>query len=422
MCQKICFYYEYKTYMLIEKNIKPIQNVPIKNKYNIVKNSEPDDFHVAIYYVEDYLCNIIIRRMELNDGWDMNLTIKLYSPDNTSSTELVIGPSKSNLMVIQTCTSVKLEPIDFNYPQKIPKIIIQTNESVDLSPLKYNSVMSFVELNPEYEYIFYDKKDRRIFIKNNFGQEVLEAYDILVPGAYKADLFRYCYLYLNGGCYFDCKMILRRPLREWINNDDSLVLINDAVPNAFANGIMMMTKRDNRLLDCITNIIKNTQSKTYKVDKLTISGPKLLFSCFNTYKPRFHFKKFNNDWCNDYKNSIIINDTGELMCYVYYPGYYQDQNYKNANHYSILYNKKLVYYINKRICDKYIIYVFPHQWSDAFDFEIKNDKIIVHRTDKDEKWGQHLIIKIINTETNDDAIINVGKSDSVQKTIDFKSF
>jgi len=404
--------------MLIEKNIKSRPYVPIKNKYVVNKNSEPDDFHVVIYHVEDNICDIIIRRMDADDGWDVNLTIKVYSIDNLSSYDLVIGHSRTNAMVIQTGINIRLEPIDFNYSQNIPKVIIQTDETADLPPLKYNSVMSFIELNPEYEYIFYDKKDRRRYINNNFGPEVLEAYDTLVPGAYRADLFRYCYLYLNGGCYFDCKMILKKPLREWINKDDSVVLINDAIPNAFANGIMMMVKCDVRLLGCIYKIVKNVQEKTYNVDKLTISGPGLLYSYFNMCKPRFYFRKINNDWCNDYRNSIIINDRGGLMCYVYYAGYYQNQNYKNANHYSVLYDKKMVYFINKRFCDKYIIYVFPHPWTDTFDFEIKNNKIMIKRTDKNEKWGQHLIIKIIDTVTYDENIIDVGCSDDVLKTVE----
>ena len=35
--------------------------------------------------------------------------------------------------------------------------------------------------------------------------DVLNAYDSLIPGAYKADLFRYLVLYREGGVYLDCK-------------------------------------------------------------------------------------------------------------------------------------------------------------------------------------------------------------------------
>ena len=43
----------------------------------------------------------------------------------------------------------------------------------------------------------------REFIKVNFNPLVLKAYDTLIPTAYKADLFRLCVLYINGGIYGD---------------------------------------------------------------------------------------------------------------------------------------------------------------------------------------------------------------------------
>ena len=43
------------------------------------------------------------------------------------------------------------------------------------------------------------------FIKNNYPVDVLEAFNKLIPGAYKADLWRYCVLYKLGGIYLDIK-------------------------------------------------------------------------------------------------------------------------------------------------------------------------------------------------------------------------
>ena len=34
--------------------------------------------------------------------------------------------------------------------------------------------------------------------------QALKAYDMLVPKAYQADLFRYICLYIKGGVYLDC--------------------------------------------------------------------------------------------------------------------------------------------------------------------------------------------------------------------------
>lgn len=398
--------------MIIEKNILPRNQIPIKNLYEITGFQDPENYHCMIYYVNDNKCDIIVRRIDSIAGWNTNLLIKIYSLDYSTITYIVIGDSTTNEKKLQVDISVNLFPIDITYEQKIPKVIIQTDESNNLSQMKYNSVLTLIELNPEYEYKFFDKRDRRDFIKKNFNIDVLETYDTLVPGAYRADLFRYCYLYIFGGCYVDCKMIFRKPFRELINSNDPFVFIQDAIPNSFANGLMMIEKNNARLMACINIIVQNVREKTYKVNKLSITGPNLLYSVFNFYVARLSFVKKNGDWCIDYRNAIILNDKKETVCYVYYNGYYQENNYKTQNHYSVLYDKKMVYFINKREIDNYKVYVFPHPWSDTFDFEFKDNQIIVKRTDKIEKWGQHLIIKVINNETNDEKIIDVGKSNT----------
>jgi len=406
--------------MIIEKHILPCKNVPIQNKFQINKCNEAENYHVVIYYIKDNICDIIIRRIDSINGWTNELTITLYSIDQTLSSILVIKPSEDNYKRVQLDTNITLIPVNMNYAQKIPKTIVQTDESNDIGLLKYNSVMSLIELNPEYEYIFFDRIARRKFIKQHFTNEILEAYDILVPGAYRADLFRYCYLYLNGGCYFDCKMILIQPLRELILESESLILLNDHVSNAFTNCMIMTEKHDSRLLECIMKIVQNVNKKIYDIDNLSITGSRLLYSFYNKYTPRYTLKRLNNDLYDNYSNSIMVDNKNKLLGYLYYPGYYQEKNYKNIGHYTALYNKKKLYYINKRICDNYIVYVFPTPWNDTFDFKISYNQLIVNRTDKNERWGQYLIIKLIDTETDDDITYDIGSSNGPIKIFKFK--
>ena len=46
----------------------------------------------------------------------------------------------------------------------------------------------------------------RDFIAKHFSEEVVYTFDKLKPGAYKADLWRYCVMYITGGIYLDIKM------------------------------------------------------------------------------------------------------------------------------------------------------------------------------------------------------------------------
>jgi hypothetical protein len=59
-----------------------------------------------------------------------------------------------------------------------------------------------------WEYRFYTDQDCEDFIEQHFPSEVLEAYRALLPGAFKADLFRYCVLLICGGIYADIDVML----------------------------------------------------------------------------------------------------------------------------------------------------------------------------------------------------------------------
>jgi mannosyltransferase OCH1-like enzyme len=71
---------------------------------------------------------------------------------------------------------------DFKY---IPKKIFQTWETDKVTPGMYNAVHTWIDKNPDWECYFFDSASRRDFIKQHFPKEVLDAYDVIVPGAYK---------------------------------------------------------------------------------------------------------------------------------------------------------------------------------------------------------------------------------------------
>lgn len=108
------------------------------------------------------------------------------------------------------------------YSQKIPKIIWQTMKTNEVPAFMKSYADSWINLNPEYEYRFYDDSDIIAFLKKDFP-EYLHGYRKLKYGASKADLWRYLIIYKYGGVYadMDCKCL--RPLREWVSPHSSLV-------------------------------------------------------------------------------------------------------------------------------------------------------------------------------------------------------
>ena len=127
--------------------------------------------------------------------------------------------------------------------------------------------MSLIELNPEYEYKVFNEEECREFIINNSKNNIFESikdnientYDLLLPNNIKSDFFKYFYLYINGGCYIDSKMIIKKSLNSLIKPNDEIILCNyENINNIYYNGFIFICKENKYLLRCIKNIILDT--------------------------------------------------------------------------------------------------------------------------------------------------------------------
>jgi len=102
----------------------------------------------------------------------------------------------------------------------VPKIIHQTwFEPVTKD--KYPNMSRLIESwkKSGWEYYFYDDDTAGDFLGTHFPPEIKEAYESITPGAFKADLFRYCVLLIRGGIYADMDVLLQTNLDEAIAND-----------------------------------------------------------------------------------------------------------------------------------------------------------------------------------------------------------
>jgi mannosyltransferase OCH1-like enzyme len=390
----------------ILKFIPKRNDIFIKNKYEILNNYDSnDDFHIVLYFLEKNKCKIIIRRLDEESGWGLNLTIKLYSLNDVDIYEKIsIGNSENNLKIINYTTKIDLDGVIYE-KQKIPKKIYQTSyDNKYVSLLHYNSLQTFLELNPEYEYYFYDDNDCRKFIKNNFDKEVLDAFDLLYPGAYKADLFRYCCIYIKGGCYFDNKYILRIPLRELINSDYENIYCKDTKDELMFNSIIMSIKKCDELKNCIDQIVKNVKNRFYGLCPLSPTGPRL----FNTYTNNKNILlKHEITGKYYFQSKVLIKDTMKLFLNTHYKGYY-NQNIKN---YNTLFLDKEIYYSDIIKDNNYIILIFPNFFDDKFSIKIVQNNIYIKRIDSNSGWDINLKIKILKEDDdNYENIIEIGSS------------
>lgn len=97
----------------------------------------------------------------------------------------------------------------------IPRIVHQTwFEPLQDDRAKYPNMSRLTESfrKSGWEYKFYSDDDSVAFLDAHFPPAVREAYDALIPGAFKADLFRYCVLLIYGGVYADVDILLETSL------------------------------------------------------------------------------------------------------------------------------------------------------------------------------------------------------------------
>ena len=131
------------------------------------------------------------------------------------------------------------------------------------------------QLNPEFQYHIYDDNDCRNFISKYFSANVLDAYDRLIPDAYKADLWRCCVLYIYGGIYMDIKLATVHPFKL-INLTDKEYFVKDRPPNSIYNAFMVCKPRNVLLKYAISSIIKNVRTRYYGNCPLAPTGPVLM--------------------------------------------------------------------------------------------------------------------------------------------------
>jgi len=171
---------------------------------------------------------------------------------------------------------------------EIPKKIIHTWETKELSE-EFQTIVNTWKI-PGFEYQLFDKEDRVAFIKQHFHFVVLEAYHSIIPGANKADFFRYAYLYIHGGIYTDIDTM-------YIGNIDTILLpgvefiaavdlnVNPAEgSHNIMNGTILAAKPGHPIfLMCLNFIIKNIRNNILYNSPLDFTGPGVLGRCVNVF-------------------------------------------------------------------------------------------------------------------------------------------
>lgn len=174
--------------------------------------------------------------------------------------------------------------------KRIPQVLYKTGPTMENGKVSDSLQDLFTSIraqNPEYEIRFFNDEQSRMFIQKHFSNRVLDAYDALVPKAYKADLWRYCVLYKNGGVYGDLTQKYISPLRELVDPlRDTLVIVRDLYQRECRTAgvqISFMASLPGLPIfkQAIDQIVDNVLNKNYGCNSLSITGPVLFRNILN---------------------------------------------------------------------------------------------------------------------------------------------
>lgn len=207
---------------------------------------------------------------------------------------------------------------------KVTPVLYETMQS-RFCPTHFVSCMgSFMLQNTFLSMDFFTDKECDKFLEENETElplGTLSAMKKIVPGAFKADLFRYCILYINGGVYADIKLVCEKSLRKYMNYDLTLVQDRETVPGRLGiyNAFIICKKGHKLMYAAIEECVHRINNNYYGDSALDITGPLALGDVVIKYyklrDPNLHLPKglksgnyLNPDGEMEYMHVLLHND------------------------------------------------------------------------------------------------------------------
>jgi len=213
--------------------------------------------------------------------------------------------------------------------ENIPKKIIQTYHTPSKVPEHINELRN--KYASEYSYSLYDDNQGLEFLKKHYSEEVIKKYNEL-SGAHKADLLRYCIIYIEGGVYMDIKTMLTRPLHEIIDHSvtnnirHKLITVKSANAGTIYQGFFATTKNNPFLLKVIQKVLDTSLEESNNYYQLFTTQ---FYDTVEEFKDQQDTILFTEQCNNSSTNTldryglhcVVKNDNGDKMFDVRDPTY-----------------------------------------------------------------------------------------------------
>jgi len=249
----------------------------------------------------------------------------------------------------------------------IPKRIFQTwKEKPIRNEILKSWQNSWIENNPSYQYTFWDDKENRQFIEENFPHflPIYDNYDVNIK---RVDAVRYFYLFKYGGIYADLDFVCLKPFDDVTKLDADVVLghlgemdnpmnSNHSIPNA-----IMISKENADFFRFVTIVLQNI-GNVPNISPEVATGPILLKFCLKYYTT----KTIDDIIIKVFGKNIFENLDGKVKfdsnIVITSPSIFYPINWDNKNH--LIYRQKP--HTNAELCstfpESYAATFWMHSW------------------------------------------------------------
>jgi len=170
-----------------------------------------------------------------------------------------------------------------NQQPHVPNFVHRIWECREIPDRYASALNTWVGKTKNMSVFLWTRNTSRQFVLKLEGTEKLMLYDRLLPGAYKADFFRYLLMYKFGGIYSDIDTILHKDLSA--NDvahlrDDAVTVARDLTPSRLLNGGILVAPPGHALFRCaLGEVIDHSRRRENILEDLDVTGPGVLGEC-----------------------------------------------------------------------------------------------------------------------------------------------
>lgn len=267
----------------------------------------------------------------------------------------------------------------------ISKILMQKTGSKQES---YVVELIKKQLPEDWIYINYCNGEEEQYFKDHPLEEfpnIFNQWNKMPTQVHKADLFRYYFLYINGGVFLDGDAMLYDNI-ENIIQDSSFMSVISIMPNSLFNGVIGVSPKN--------PIMYNSLKYAYEINDMSVFHGKYHLLCENIYdivmKNKYDFKIKLFKEINSDGYAKTLNDDDKIIFVHYYRNKIIPENINEDNIINIgSSNIPIKIIILNKYYNNPVFEIKKHSFNDTFSFEIYYNYLIVKRTDSLYGWGYH---------------------------------